>query len=46
MAGTPIRQDYLKDVIKWKSENEIEKFMSFNQFEENAEELWIYEKHN
>ena len=44
MAGTPIRQDYLKDVIKWKSENEIEKFMSFNQFEVNAEELWIYFK--
>ncbi len=42
MSGSPIRQEYLEAVIKWKSNNEIEKFMSSNQFEKDAKDLWLY----
>ena len=42
MNGTPIRQDYLETVIKWKSNNNIEDYMGQNQHEENAEELWDF----
>ncbi|MEI0747099.1 HNH endonuclease family protein [Brachyspira pulli] len=42
MKGTPIRQDYLETAIKWISNNEIEKYMSENQHNTNANELWLY----
>jgi hypothetical protein len=42
MNGSPIRQDYLETAIKWINHGEIEEYMSRNQFEENATELWEY----
>ncbi|KGG14709.1 MULTISPECIES: DUF262 domain-containing protein [unclassified Prochlorococcus] len=42
MNGSPIRQDYLEAIIKWKSKNNIEYFMACNQKNKSAEELWIY----
>ncbi len=45
ISGTPIRQEYLETALKWISniENkEIEDYMSAYQFEENANELWLY----
>lgn len=45
MKGSPIRQDYLESVLKWKSNNEnitIEEYMAIHQFDNNASELWAY----
>lgn len=42
MDGTPIRQDYLESVLKWKSGDKIEEYMSKHQHDENASELWQY----
>lgn len=42
MNGTPIRQDYLETALKWISKNKIEEYMSKNQNEPNANELWLY----
>jgi len=42
LMGTAIRQDYLETAIKWISNDEIQDYMSLNQHNENAEELWKY----
>lgn len=42
MNGSPIRQDYLETTISWISDNNIEKYMSENQHNVNASELWQY----
>lgn len=42
LSGSPIRQDYLETVIKWKSFNNIEDYMGRNQHENDAKELWNY----
>jgi len=42
LSGSAIRQEYLETVIKWISNNNIEKYMSKNQHEPNANELWLY----
>ncbi len=42
LDGSPIRQEYLETVIKWISNNKIEDYMSKNQHEPNANELWLY----
>ena len=42
LSGTPIRQDYLETTIRWISKENIEVYMSNNQHEANANELWLY----
>ncbi len=42
MNGSPIRQDYLETAISWLSGDKIEEYMSRNQHEPNAFELWSY----
>lgn len=42
LNGSPIRQDYLETAISWLSEDKIEEYMSRNQHEPNAFELWSY----
>lgn len=42
LKWSPIRQEYLETVLKWISNGEIEKYMSENQQNENASELWQY----
>lgn len=42
MNGSPIRQDYLETTISWISDDNIEKYMSENQHNVNASELWQY----
>lgn len=42
MNGDYIRQDYLETVLKWISNNNIEKYMSDHQLDPNANELWLY----
>ncbi len=42
LDGTAIRQDYLETIIKWISDNDINEYMSRNQFEEDATELKEY----
>jgi len=42
LTGTSIRQDYLETVIKWISNNKIEKYMADNQYHKNCNELWLY----
>ena len=42
MKGSPINQDYLESVLKWKSENKIEAYMAKHQHDQNANELWMY----
>lgn len=44
LNGTANRQDYLETAISWISENKIEEYMSKNQHEPNANELWLYFK--
>jgi hypothetical protein len=40
--GSPIRQDFLETALKWISKGNIEEYMSKNQHEPNANELWLY----
>jgi hypothetical protein len=40
--GSPIRQDILETAIAWISGGKIEAYMSKNQHEPNANELWLY----
>lgn len=40
--GSPIRQDFLETSLKWISNDNIEKYMSSNQHQPNANELWTY----
>jgi hypothetical protein len=42
LNGTPIRQDYLEDAIKWISNDSIKIYMAEHQHEPNANELWLY----
>lgn len=42
LKGVAIRQDYLETVIKWISNDNIEKYMAEHQHEPNANELWLY----
>jgi Protein of unknown function DUF262/HNH endonuclease len=42
LNGTPIRQDYLETIIKWKSNDAIEFYMAKQQNEPNANDLWLY----
>jgi hypothetical protein len=40
--GSPIRQDFLETALDWISGGKIEDYMSKNQHESNANELWLY----
>ena len=42
LNGSAIRQDYLETVIRWISNDEIERYMAENQHEPNANEIWLY----
>ena len=42
MSGSANRQEYLETAIAWISDNNIEAYMSKNQHEPNANELWLY----
>ncbi len=42
LDGEANRQKYLETAIAWISENGIEAYMSKNQHEPNANELWLY----
>lgn len=42
VSGSAIRQDYLETAIKWISSDNIEDYMSVNQHNQNANELWTY----
>ena len=42
MSGSANRQEYLETAIAWISNNEIEAYMSNNQHEPYANELWLY----
>ncbi len=42
MKGSPIRQDYLETVIRWRSDDKIEQYMSKHQHDTNATPLWQY----
>ncbi len=45
MTGSPIRQDYLQTVIKWRSDaddTDIEDYMALHQHDASAEPLWEY----
>jgi hypothetical protein len=40
--GSPIRQQYLQTAISWKSDGNIDEYMSKHQHDSDADELWIY----
>lgn len=42
LSGSANRQEYLETAIDWISEGDIEDYMSKNQHEANANELWLY----
>jgi hypothetical protein len=42
LSGSANRQEYLETTIDWISEGKIEDYMSKNQHEPNANELWLY----
>jgi hypothetical protein len=42
MSGSANRQEYLEIAIAWISDNDVEAYMSKNQHEPNANELWLY----
>lgn len=42
LSGVVNRQEYLETAINWISEGNIESYMSKNQHEPNANELWLY----
>jgi hypothetical protein len=42
VSGSPIRQEILETAIKWKNKGDIEGYMSANQHDPNANELWTY----
>ena len=42
LSGSANRQEYLETAIDWISEGDIKKYMSKNQHEPNATELWLY----
>lgn len=42
LSGSANRQEYLETAIDWISEGNIDDYMSRNQHESNANELWLY----
>jgi hypothetical protein len=42
LGGSANRQEYLETAIDWISEGKIDDYMSKNQHEPNANELWLY----
>ncbi|MFC0131518.1 HNH endonuclease [Massilia eurypsychrophila] len=42
VSGAPIRQELLEKALYWKSDGEIEHYMSVHQHDQNANELWNY----
>lgn len=42
LNGSANRQEYLETAIDWLSEGKINEYMSRNQHESNANELWLY----
>jgi|ERR1035437_5113404 hypothetical protein len=42
LSGSANRQEYLETSINWISKGDIENYMSKNQHEPNANELWLY----
>ena len=42
LSGSANRQEYLETAIEWISDGDIEGYMSNNQHEPNANELWLY----
>ena len=42
LSGSANRQEYLETTISWISDGKIEDYMSKNQHEPNATELWLY----
>ena len=42
LTGSPIRQHFLETAIAWLSNDKIEEYMSINQHQPNANELWLY----
>ena len=42
VTGSPIRQQLLEKALKWRSDGEIEQYMSDHQHDQNANELWTY----
>jgi hypothetical protein len=42
LTGTANRQEYLETAIDWLSEGKINEYMSRNQHQPNANELWLY----
>lgn len=42
VKGSPIRQDILEVALKWRSQNNINQYMSDHQHDPNANELWTY----
>jgi hypothetical protein len=42
LIGSANRQEYLETAIDWLSEGKINEYMSRNQHESNANELWLY----
>ena len=42
LGGSANRQEFLETAIDWISEGKIEDYMSKNQHEPNANELWLY----
>jgi len=42
LKGSANRQDYLETAISWISNKEIQEYMTQNQHNENAKDLWVY----
>ncbi|UOB23379.1 DUF262 domain-containing protein [Pseudomonas orientalis] len=42
MSGSPIRQDYLENVLDWISGGNIAAYMGKHQHKSKANELWVY----
>lgn len=42
VSGSPIRQELLERALRWKSNGNIEQYMSDHQHDEDASELWNY----
>ena len=40
--GSPIRQEFLETALSWINNEKIEEYMSKNQHEPNANEVWLY----
>lgn len=42
LSGSPIRQEFLEQALKWISNGQIEQYMAKHQHDTNANELWFY----